>query len=90
MVIRMIRRFRSAGATDASRAVTLESLNERHSRVFEQLHAAGALVAIGGERYFLNESVADEYMRQRRTRTLILAGVLLLAFLVYSAFSLAR
>lgn len=79
---RLIRRFRAAGATSAECTVTLESLGERHGRVFRRMTEAGVFIATPDGRYFMNEVAAAEYRRRCRKRALIGAGICVLVFLL--------
>ena len=81
---RLVHAFREAGATEASRAVTLEQLGQRRSWIFDQMAGHGVFLAVAGgsDRYFMNEAAAEAFLAARRRRALIIAGVLLLAFLL--------
>jgi hypothetical protein len=78
---RLVRRFQEAGATDSQHAVTLEALGERPSWIFHQMIQAGVFLPTKDSRFFMDELVADEYLRQRRYRALLIGGFLLLVFL---------
>ncbi len=62
---RIVERFRQAAATDASHAVTLESLEVRPSWIFDQMVRNGIFTAVGGDHYFMNEQAATEFLRQK-------------------------
>lgn len=81
---RLVRAFREAGATEASRAVTLEQLGQRRSWIFDQMAGHGVFLAVagGGDLYFMNEAAAKAFLAARRRRALIIAGMLLLVFVL--------
>jgi len=79
---RLVRRFREAGAIDLEHAVTLEALGERPSWIFDQMMRQGAFLSAPGGRYYMDERVAVEFLRQRRNRGLLMAGLLLIVFLL--------
>jgi hypothetical protein len=82
---RLVRRFRDAGATDPGHAVTLESLGERRSWVFDKMAGGGVFLPTENGRFYLDERTAAEYLSQCRSRgwliTAILVFVLLLLWL---------
>lgn len=79
---RLVRRFRDAGATDPEHAVALEALGERPSWVFDQMARCGAFLSVSGGRFYMDEQVADAFLRQRQKRAWLIGGLLLLVFLV--------
>lgn len=79
---RLVRRFREAGATDLEHAVTLEALGERPSWIFDQMARHGAFLSAPGGRFYMDERLAEEFLRQRRKRALLIGGLLLLVFLL--------
>jgi len=85
---RLVRRFREAGATDLEHAVTLETLGERPSWVFDQMARHGAFLSAPDGRFYMDERVAEEFLRQRRQRALLIGGLLLLVFLLLWLFGL--
>jgi len=85
---RIVRRFREAGATDVEHSITLEALGERPSWIFDQMARHGAFLSVPGGRFYMDERVAEEFLRQRRKRALLIAGFLLLLFLLLWLFGL--
>lgn len=79
---RLIRKFRDAGATDPCHTTTPEMLGERHSWIFDRLVRRGVFQSVPDGTYYLDEPAADEYQRRRRTRALIITGIMLGVFLV--------
>jgi len=79
---RLVKKFRQAGATDAEPAVTLGSLRERRSWVFDHMVGNGVFVPVRNGEYFMVERVATEFLYRKRIRALVGSGVLLLLFLV--------
>jgi hypothetical protein len=79
---RLVRRFREAGATDLEHAVTPEALGERPSWILDQMVRHGAFHPVPGGRFYLDERVAETFLRQRRRRALRIAGGLLLGFVL--------
>ena len=80
---RLIRRFREAGAVEPSRAITLGSIGERPSWIFDQMVRHGVFVATQDGRFYMVEMAAVEFLRQRRRQSLIITGILLLFFLLF-------
>lgn len=78
---KLVRRFREAGATDPDHAVTLESLGERRSWIFEQMARHQVFLPAEEGRFFMDEPAALEFLRQRRWRALMLGSLLLAVFL---------
>lgn len=85
---RLVRRFREAGATNWERAVTLEALGEHPSWIFDQMVRHGAFLSAPDGRFYMDERVAEEFLRQRRQRALLMGGCLLLVFLLLWLFGL--
>jgi len=78
---RLIRRFREAGATDPTHAVSLESVRVRRSWIFNQMENAGVFLPTSDGRYYMDEEAAAEFLHRKRMRALIGSGILLLIFL---------
>jgi len=85
---RLVRRFRAAGATDIEHAVTLETLGERPSWIFNQMVRHGAFLSAPGGRFYMVEPAAEDFLRQRRKRALLIVGSLLLVFMLLWLFGL--
>jgi len=83
---RIVEQFRQAGATDASHAVTLESLEVRPSWIFDQMVRNGIFTAVGGDHYFMNEQAATEFLRQKRARAIAIGALMLFVFLLLCLF----
>jgi len=79
---RLVRKFREAGATDSAHAVTLESLGERRSWIFDQMVRAGVFGPTRDGRYFMDEQAATEFMHRIRMRAIMAAGIGVLVLLV--------
>jgi len=85
---RLVKRFREAGATDPEHAVAPEALGERRSWIFDQMVKCGVFLPTRDGRYFMDDRAAVEFLRQRRTRALLIGGLLLLGFLLFWAIEL--
>jgi len=85
---KLIKRFREVGATDPEHAVTLEALGVRRSWIFDQMTEHGVFLPAQDGRYFMDDRAPVEFLRQRRSRTLFLGGLILLVFLLLWAFGL--
>jgi len=79
---RLVKRFRKAGATDLEHAVTLEVLGERPSWISNQMARHGVFLSAPGGRFYMDERLADGFLRQRRNRALLIGAFLLLVFLL--------
>ncbi len=79
---RLVRRFRETGAIDREHAVNLEALGERRSWIFNQMVRHNVFLPAGNDRYFMDERAAVEFLRQRRSRALFMAGIFALLFLL--------
>lgn len=79
---KLVKRFREAGATDAAHAVSLDVLGVRRSWIFNQMAKRGAFLPTQDGCYFMDDQVAEEFLRQRRMRAVTLSGILLLVFLL--------
>ncbi len=74
---RFIRRFWEAGATAPERAIPFGEIGMRRSWVFDHMVSHGVFVEEGPDRYYLDQGVADAFMRNRRRRALLITAVLL-------------
>lgn len=83
---RYIRLFREAGALRPARAVSLEELGVRRTRVFRRMAAYGVFVEKPDGRFWMNELAADRYRRERKLRALLFLAFVLLIFGIYLAF----
>lgn len=83
---RLVNRFREAGATDPEHAITPEALGERRSWIFNQMVEHGVFLPALNGRFYMDNQAAIEFLRQRRKRALLIAGILLLMFLLQWAF----
>jgi hypothetical protein len=79
---RLVRKFRQAGATDPEHAVTLGSLRERRSWVFDQMVGNGVFVPVPNGEYYMVEQAATEFLHRKRMWALIGTGILLLLLLI--------
>lgn len=79
---RYIRRFREAGATAPEAAVTLEQLGIHETWTFRRMAARGVFIAVGQDRYWMDEPAAECYRNERRMRGLIILGIFLLLFMI--------
>jgi len=79
---RIVQAFRNAGATHPARAVRPADINVKPSFLFQRLVQRGVLVAIGTERYYLDEKTEAHYRRRRQTVALLLLAVALVLFIV--------
>lgn len=79
---RLVKRFRETGATDPEHTVTLETLEERRSWIFDQMAARGVFRPTQDGRFFLDDRAAVEFLRQCRARALKTTGCLFLVFLL--------
>lgn len=84
---RYVRRFRDAGATSPAHAKTLGEIGCRDSWLLGRMMANGVFVRTGKGTYYMDEAVAEEYLRNRRNRVFVLAGVLVVAFLIWWLFA---
>lgn len=87
---RLVRRFREAGATAPEQAVTPESLGERRSWIFHRMVERGVFLPTQDGRFFMDDRAATEYLRQCRTRSLLIAGVVSVVFILFWALSMLR
>ncbi len=83
---RLVNRFRQAGATDPEHAITPEAIGERPSWIFNQMVEHGVFLPALNGRFYVDDQAAIEFLRQRRKRGLLIAGILLLLFLLLWAF----
>lgn len=83
-----VRKFKAAGADDASRARTLAEVGVRDNHLIRRLVRAGVVVAADNNRYFLSVDGLAQWQRRARIRVLIAMAVVLIGVLV--ALSVAR
>ena len=79
---RLARRFRDAGATNPKRAVTLATLGERPSWIFDKMVRQGVFVLGTGGRYYMDEGAAEVFFRRQRIWGLTMAAFLVFLFLL--------
>jgi len=84
----LIRRFRELGATDAAHAIAFDRVGRRRSWIFDQMARHGVFLSVDGDRRFMDERAAGEFLTSRRNRALIITGALLLVFLLIWFFGL--
>ena len=77
-----VRKFKAAGADDASRARTLAEVGVRDNHLFSRLVRAGVVVAADNNRYFLSVDGWARWQRRARTYVLIAMAVILIGVLV--------
>ena len=87
---RLVRRFREVGATDQDHAITLESVGERPSWIFDQMVLHGVFLAASGGRYYLDDQAATKFLLAKRIRAMVIAGVLLLLLVVLWVFGVFK
>ncbi|MHC4519414.1 MAG: hypothetical protein ACYTAS_12560 [Planctomycetota bacterium] len=85
---RLVRTFRSLGATSKETARTAAELGCATNKVFRYLLEDGVIVAAEGQRYYLDNDRADLWIAIRRRRILIGAGILLAIFTLFIILSL--
>jgi len=65
------------------KAVPLEQLKYRQNKVFLYLLEDGVIVAVDGQRYYLDEVQAGLWVAKFRRRVFTCAAVLLVAFILF-------
>jgi hypothetical protein len=76
-----IKHFREAGATDRDHAVPLKSLGERNTTVFREMVERGVFVSLDDGRFFVDERVAEDFLRRASIRYWRKIGIFLLIIL---------
>jgi hypothetical protein len=87
---RLVERLRLGGATTPEGAMDLGDLNRLGDWRLRRLTSAGAVVATGDGRYFLDEAGYAGYRSRRRRRALTILAVLLVAIFVVYLFQESR
>jgi hypothetical protein len=87
---RYLRRFGEAGATDPARAVTLEELGCRSSFVFKRMVALGVFVPIDDNRYYMDQSAANAFIRRRRRIAMVFVAVMAVLAIISVIFLIAN
>lgn len=85
---KFIRRFREHGATSPDHAIPFADVGMRRSWVFDQMISRGVFVEAGNSRYWMDEQAARAFLEAQRRRALIIAAILLLAFLIFLVMSI--
>ena len=80
---RLVRRFQAAGATSPDRAITLESIHERHSWIFERMARQGVFLSAGPQLFYMDEPAALLYQQAARRRAIGMAAFFLILFLLF-------
>jgi hypothetical protein len=82
---RAIARMTAGGANLAERAILLPNGGALSAFVYRRLTSAGALVPVGNDRYYLNQSAYDAFRQRRRRRAIVvmIAVVVLIAALYW-------
>ena len=78
---RIVERLRESDATSPAKAQPLPDLRWIEERRLHRLVAAGAIQETSNGSYFVNESVLDAYLQQRRGRVFAVLGAAVLAAL---------
>jgi hypothetical protein len=85
---RLVRTFRSLGATSEETARTTDELGCATNKVFRYLLEDGVIIAAPGRRYYLDNDQADLWIAALRRRILIGVSILLAAFVLFIILSL--
>lgn len=72
----VLKTLRAAGARSDASAVPLPDLNEREADALDRLMEAGTVIAVGGDRYYVDETQFDPMRRLGRVVRIVL-GVML-------------
>jgi hypothetical protein len=80
---KLIRRFGEKGATCPERAIAFAEVGMRRSWVFDRMVDRSVFVAVGGDRFFLNEQAAQTFLAAQRRRARTIAAILLVTFLIF-------
>ena len=79
---KFVRSFREHGATSPDRAIRFADVGMRRSWIFDQMISRGVFVDAGNDRYWMNEQVASAFLEAQRRWVLLVAGVLVVLFLI--------
>ncbi len=85
VLIRMkkyMRVFRQAGATGISTAIVPEEHGISRSFIFEKLVRKGILVAVNGNRFYMDESKEAAFKSQRRLAMMFILLLILVGIIV--------
>lgn len=78
----LVRRFADAGALSPDKAIPFAKVGMRRSWIFEQMVSRGVFVAVGDDRYYMNEPAAKEFLEAQRRRVLVGTLILFVVFLI--------
>jgi hypothetical protein len=79
---KIINRFINSGTVTPGSAKTLYELNIRNSLILNKLVRRNVIVEISPERFYLHGDNLEKYYSARRTRILIIIGILILLILI--------
>jgi hypothetical protein len=79
---RLMRNFRSAGATSPATARTPEEIGCRQGWIFRRMVARGVFIPAGNSKFYLDEEAARTFVQRRRLMVLLVVTVVLVLFLV--------
>lgn len=79
---RYMHRFEDAGATDSTRARTLEELGCQRSFVFSRLVNRGVFVEVSDGRYYIDPARAEVFRARRRIVMLVMLGIVVVTAVV--------
>jgi len=87
---RLVRRFAEEGALSSDQAIPFAKVGMRRSWIFEQMVSRGVFVAVGEDRYYMNERVAEQFLEAQRRRVLLGTLILFVVFVIVLLVSALR
>ena len=86
----LVRRFAEEGALSSDKAISLAKVGMRRSWIFKQMVSRGVFVAVGDDRYYMNEQAAEEFLEAQRRRVLVGTLILFVVFVIVLLASVLR
>jgi len=78
----LVRRFAEEGALSSDKAISLAKVGMRRSWIFKQMVSRGVFVAVGDDRYCMNEQAAEEFLEAQQRRVLVGTLILFVVFVI--------
>jgi hypothetical protein len=80
---RLMRKFAERHATSSASAEKLENLGCHQGWIFRRMVARGVFVPVGDGRFYMDENASREFIRRRRIRIAVFAGIFAFLFVVW-------
>ena len=79
---RIVRQFRDAGATGPAAAIVPSQYGIRQSFAFSRLVNRGVLVAVNGDRFYLDEEAELKFRKQKQRFVFVMLTMIIIGIII--------